>query len=121
MPDDPLIQAMETFSLLGVLLAFILFTRLAVKAKSLGSFRFRLSLFMLIWVLAEAPHIANTLGLISAVGYETYGLTFHMLSMMAFALLMGAKSIAFLRTPVQTHLRVNPPAVPQPATRGIPP
>ena len=121
MPDYPLIQAMETFSLLGVLLAFLVFTRLAVKARSLGSFRFQLSLFMLIWVLAEAPHIAGTLGLISSVGYEGYGLTFHMLSMMAFALFMGAKSYNFLRTPLHITAQASAPLQPQPGTEGIQP
>ncbi len=97
MAEDPLVQAMETFTLVGVLVAFLIFTRLAVKAKSLGSFRFQLSIFILIWVVAELPHIAGTLGLISIGGYETFGLAFHMLSMTAFALFVGARSYNLLR------------------------
>ena len=90
---------MESFNLVGLLLAFFVFMALAIKAKSLGSFRFQLSIFMLLWVLAEAPHIAETLGLLSPTGYELYGLTFHMTSMLLFALFVGAKSYRFLRTP----------------------
>ena len=115
MSNDPLLQLMETFNLIGVLLAFAIFTRLAIKGKSLGSFRFQLSLFILVWVIAELPHIASTLNLVSTEGYETFGLTFHMLSMTAFAFFLGAKSYNFLRTTnITTTLTAENIAIPNP-------
>ncbi len=108
MADDPLIQAAETFTLIGVLLAFLLFARLAVKAKSTGQFRFQLSIFMLIWVVAETPHIMSSLGLLSTAGFETFGLTFHMLSMAAFAFFVGAKSYRFLHFHPPLPVGANP-------------
>jgi len=118
MAEDPLVQAMELFSGFGLILAFLLFTRLAIKAKSTGSFRFQLSIFMLIWLMAEIPRVADTLGLISTAGFGLYGLTFHMISMFAFALFVGARSYLFLQTPKITSLPVktNAPKLPEPST-----
>ena len=116
MVEDPLVQAMELFSGFGLIFAFLIFARLAVRAKNTGSFRFQLSIFMLIWVMAEIPKVASTLGLLSTAGFGLYGLTFHMVSMFAFALFIGAKSFVFLRTP-------STPALPSPSqmpTMGSP-
>ena len=98
MAEEPLVQAMVVFSGIGLILAFLIFTRLALKAKNTGSFRFQLSIFMLIWLMAEIPKVANTLGIISTAGFGLYGLTFHMVSMFAFAFFIGAKSFLFIRT-----------------------
>src|SRR5712692_157292 len=108
MAIDVLVQIAETFTLVGVLLAFAIFARLALKAKSTGSFRFQLSIFILIWVVAEVPHIAETLGLISVGSFEDFGLAVHMISMAAFALFVGLRSYGFLRMrPLPT---LHPPA-----------
>ena len=50
MADDAVIAVFETFNLVLILLAFVIFTRLAFKGKSLGNFRFQLSIFLLIWL-----------------------------------------------------------------------
>ncbi len=97
MAEDPVVRAFETFSLLGVLLAFIIFTRLAVIAKKHGIFRLQLCAFILLWVLGEIPHIASTLGLVSTTGYEGAGLALHDLSMATFALFVGARYFNLLR------------------------
>ncbi len=115
MTDDIIVQTAETFTLIGVLLAFVIFARLAVKAKSAGSFRFQLSIFILIWVAAEIPHIAETIGLISVGSFDDLGLAVHMTSMAAFALFVGLKSYSFLTVkqfppplpPVKPNTRVT--------------
>lgn len=94
---DPVIYAAETFSLTAILAAFILFTRLVVKAKSIGSLRFQLSVFLLVWTVSEIPHIAETLGFISLFSYDTIGLSLHALSMTLFAIFVGYKSYNFLK------------------------
>ena len=96
MADDPIVLAAETFTLIGVLLAAAIFARLAIKAKSTGSFRFQLSVFILIWVAAEIPHIAESIGLISVGSFDEFGLALHMTSMAAFAIFVGLKSYGFL-------------------------
>lgn len=93
MADDPVNAMFETFSLILILVAFAIFARLAFKGKSLGNFRFQLSLFLLIWVISEIPHIAESLGLIATTGYENVGLYLHALSMGVFALFVGWRSI----------------------------
>ncbi len=119
MAEDLLVQALETFSLVGVLVAFVIFARLAVKARAIGKFRFQLSIFMLIWAIAEVPHIVSTLGLISVEGYGDIGLTFHMLSMAAFALFVGARSFKFARfEPAASFLPGIPSIQPKP-TGGL--
>ncbi len=92
---DIIAQAAETFTFAGVLLAAIIFARLALKAKSIGSFRFQLSIFILIWAAAEIAHIAETLGLVSFAGYDDLGLAVHMTSMATFAIFVGLKSYGF--------------------------
>jgi apolipoprotein N-acyltransferase len=91
-----IIDVFEIFSLILILVAFALFARLAIKGKSLGSFRFQLSIFMLIWVLSEIPHIFSTLGLIDTASYSDIGLYLHATSMAVFALFVGWRSIKFL-------------------------
>jgi hypothetical protein len=93
MADAPIIVIFETFNLLLILIAFAIFTRLAFKGKSLGSFRFQLSTFLLIWVISEIPHIAESVGLIATTGYEDLGLYLHALSMGVFALFVGWRSL----------------------------
>lgn len=79
-----------------IILSAIIFTRLAFKSKSFGSFQFQLSLFVLLWVIAELPHIASTLGMINDTSFELIGVTFHFISMAAFALFVGIRSLQFL-------------------------
>jgi hypothetical protein len=90
------IDAFEIFSLIMIVFAFAIFARLAIKGKSLGSFRFQLSIFMLIWVLSEIPHMFSTLGLIDTASYSDIGLYLHATSMGVFAIFVGWRSIKFL-------------------------
>jgi len=98
---------MEIFTFMGIVLAGLIFVRLALKSRALGSFRFQLSAFILVWVAAELPNAAANLGLITTGSFDTLGLGLHMLSMAAFAIFVGARSFTYLRT--------NPfPALPTP-------
>jgi len=92
---DDVIAIFETFNLVMILVAFAIFARLAFKGKSLGNFRFQLSIFLLIWVLSEIPHVTVSLGLVATAGYEDFGLYLHALSMGVFALFVGWRSIKF--------------------------
>ncbi len=122
MSEEPIVEIMENFSLAGLVVAFFVFSWLAIKARSLGSFRFQLSIFMLIWILAEVPHIATTLGLVSDLGFGLYGLTLHMISMFSFALFVGARSYKFLRMPaLSLPVRTPVPAVTGPSTGELKP
>ena len=103
---------MELFTLAGIIVSGGIFTRLAFKAKSIGSFRFQLSLFMLVWVASEVPHVLQTLGLIDATPYDSFGLAAHMTSMAIFAVFVGARSASFFR--------FKPPALPTPITPVLP-
>ena len=96
MASDPIIAMFETFNLVLILIAFATFARLAFKGKSIGSFRFQLSIFLLIWVISEIPHIGESLGLLSAGGYEDTGLYLHAASMAVFAMFVGWRSLRFL-------------------------
>src|SRR5438132_13422988 len=93
--SDDVISIFETFNLVMILVAFAIFARLAFKGKSLGNFRFQLSIFLLIWVLSEIPHIAVSLGLVATAGYEGFRLYLHALSLGVFALFLGSLSIHF--------------------------
>ena len=87
----------EIFTLIGIFLSAAIFLRLALKGRSLGSFRFQLSIFILIWTGAELPNAAATLGIIPDTTYALEGLFLHMLSMAAFAVFVGIKSFAYFK------------------------
>src|SRR5437870_13740489 len=75
-----IVETFETFNLVLILVAFAIFARLAIRGKSLGNFRFQLSIFLLIWVLSEIPHIAGSLGLIATDSLTDIGLDLHAVS-----------------------------------------
>jgi hypothetical protein len=114
---DDIGQFMEMFTLTGILVSGIIFARLAVKAKSIGSFRFQLSFFMLVWVAAEIPHVAQTLGWIPVESFDDIGLAIHMTSMALFAIFIGMRSFQFLKTgalPPPPALSTIPPNTTRP-------
>jgi hypothetical protein len=119
MADDPTIVLFETFNLVLILIAFAVFTRLAFKGKSLGNFRFQLSLFLLIWVLSEIPHIAGSLGLIATNSYEDIGLYLHASSMAVFAVFVGWRSLRLLS--YHPPVPVTPVSLPTDPTKGLKP
>lgn len=88
---------MEVFTLVGILVAAAIFARLAIKAKSVGSFRFQLSTFILIWAVAESLYVGQDLGFFTASGLDTLGLAFHFVSMAVFAVFVGTRSFKFLK------------------------
>src|SRR5467141_752636 len=96
MASDPIVALFEIFNLVLILIAFAIFARLAFKGKSLGSFRFQLSIFLLIWVISEIPHIAESIGFLAATGYQETGLYLHAASMAVFATFVGWRSLRFL-------------------------
>ena len=96
MATDPIITMFETLNLVLILIAFAIFSRLAIKGKSLGSFRFQLSIFLLIWVISEIPQIGESIGLLTAGGYDDTGLYLHAASMAVFATFVGWRSLRFL-------------------------
>lgn len=107
--DDPLSFAMEIYTFVVIILSAVVFARLAIKAKSIGSFRFQLSAFILIWAIAEVFYVGGDLGFVTVGNDATLGLTFHFVSMAAFAVFVGARSFKFLRVkPSQAPKPVNP-------------
>ena len=109
---DLALLAAQTYTLIVILLASIIFARLALKGKNLGSYRVQLSLFILIWAAAEMPRAATNLGLISASAYGTLGLFLHFLSMAAFAVFVGAKSFKFFGALPQAGPSTSTPGIP---------
>jgi len=109
MAEDPIITFSETLSLVLILVAFAIYLRLAFKAKSLGNFRFQLSVFLLIWVISEIPHIGETLGFLPATSYEDTGLLLHAASMATFAFFVGWKSLSFLTIHPPLTSSTSPP------------
>ncbi|HZY94510.1 MAG TPA: hypothetical protein VFE98_06575 [Candidatus Bathyarchaeia archaeon] len=94
---DPVVSFAQNFTLIGVLVAFIIFARLALKAGSIGAFRFQLSAFIILWVIAEIPYSLSALGYIDISSYQMLGTEFHVASMMAFALFVGIRSYNFVK------------------------
>lgn len=114
MAVDPVILAAELFTSVMIILSAIVFIRLAFKSKGVGSFHFQLSIFVILWVVAELPHIASTIGLIDDTSFATFGITFHFISMAAFAFFVGIRSIQFLhphQTPPSNPANITTPSM----------
>jgi len=109
---DLAILAAQTYTVIGIVLASIIFARLALKGRNLGSFRLQLSLFILVWAAAELPRAATNLGLISTSPFGTAGLFIHMISMAAFAVFVGAKSFKFFQALPQGPPSASTPTIP---------
>lgn len=107
--DDPLSFAMEIYTFVVIIVSAVVFARLALKAKSIGSFRFQLSAFILIWAIAEVFYVGGDLGFVSVGNYATLGLAFHFASMAAFAVFVGARTFKFLHVkPAEPPKPVKP-------------
>lgn len=72
---------------LGLAIAFILFTRLALRVRTIRSLQFQLSLFLIVWIISEGLRLLDFTGLISATAdTRLLGLSIHTVSMVIFAL-----------------------------------
>ena len=70
-------------------IAFILFARLAIKSKTIRSLQAQLSIFILIWDVAELLRSLLLLNVISAsASLQLLGLEIHTVAMVAFGTFM---------------------------------
>jgi hypothetical protein len=73
----------------SLIIAFILFARLAIISRSIRSLQAQLSIFILVWVIAELLRSLLLLNIISAsVTLQTLGLEIHTVAMVAFGVFM---------------------------------
>ncbi len=68
-----------------IIISAAIFAALALKSKSVKSFSFQFSVFMLIWAAAEVPAVLSGAGIIVTTAYQNLGLEVHLASMFIFA------------------------------------
>lgn len=85
----------ESFEVLTV---FVVFTILALRTRSVRSFQFQVSAFMLLWAVAEFPQVLAQLQIIDIRPILLPGLIFHTASMIAFAVFISYRFMPFTRT-----------------------
>ncbi|HEY4673134.1 MAG TPA: hypothetical protein VIH03_03120 [Nitrososphaerales archaeon] len=74
---------------IGLVIALLLFLRLGIKAKSVRSAQAELSIFIVIWVIAELLRAMLLLGIIQTNPmFEFLGILIHTMSMIAFGIFM---------------------------------
>ena len=86
----------EVGILIGVLVAFILFVRLAILAGTVRSLQFQLALFLSIWTISEVPRVLNSIGAIDLSPIALYGAMIHTVSMVLFGLFIGYRFSRFV-------------------------
>ncbi len=74
-----------------VIASAVIFAALAVKSKSVRSFNFQFSVFMLLWAAAEVPAVLSAAGVIATTAYENEGLALHLFSMFLFGLFVALR------------------------------
>jgi hypothetical protein len=78
-------DALRNFVPVMLVVAFVLFARLAIKSKSLSSLQSQLSVFLMIWIVAELLRAMIDVGMIAATSaLQLLGLEIHTLAMIAF-------------------------------------
>ena len=75
----------ETAILGGLLIAFVLFVRMAIRAGTVRSFQFQLSTFLAVWAISEVPRYLDSMGILDLTPISEYGLAIHTVSMVMFA------------------------------------
>lgn len=91
-----IIVPVEIGILIGVLVAFVLFVRLAILAKTVRSLQFQLAVFLSIWTISEIPRVLNSIGAIDLSPIQLYGAMVHTVSMVAFGLFIGYRFSRFV-------------------------
>ena len=86
----------EVGILVGVLIAFVLFVRLAILAGTVRSLQFQLALFLSIWTISEIPRVLNSIGAIDLSPIALYGAMIHTVSMVLFGLFIGYRFSRFV-------------------------
>jgi hypothetical protein len=73
----------------GLIIALGLFGWLAIKGKSLRSLQVELSIFLVIWIVAELLRSLLLLGIIGgSTSLQLFGLEIHTISMVVFGILI---------------------------------
>ena len=72
----------RNFVILGLGVALVLFFRVAIRSKTIRSLQAELSIFLIIWIVAE---LVRDLGVFAVIGANpTLAFTLHTLAMIAF-------------------------------------
>ena len=83
---------MNNITLILLLIALTMFAWLAVRSRSIRSFQFQISIFIVVWILGE---LVNTLGengiAIFSSLYEDIGLQVHLVSMILFTIMLWVR------------------------------
>ncbi len=78
-------SALRNFVPVMLVVALLLFARLAIKSRSVSSLQSQLSVFLMIWIVAELLRALLNAGIIAeAPGLQLLGFEIHTLSMVAF-------------------------------------
>ena len=81
-----IIVPVEIGILVGVLIALVLFVRMALSAGTVRSLQFQLAGFLSIWTVSEVPRVLNSIGALDLSAISLYGTVTHTASMVAFAI-----------------------------------
>jgi len=90
------IVPVEVGILVGVLVAFILFVRLAILAGTVRSLQFQLALFLSIWTISEIPRVLSSIGAIDLSPIALYGAMVHTVTRVLFGLFIGYRFSRFV-------------------------
>ena len=80
---DPAVIGAAVMGVL-IMVSAVIFAALALKSKSVKSFSFQFSIFMLIWAAAEIPAVLSGAGVLVTTAYQNLGLEVHLISMFIF-------------------------------------
>lgn len=87
----PLEYASHFLTLFLLLGALVIFTVLAARSRTIKSFQFQMSVFILIWVISEIIETFHEMGLVHLDGLHRYGLAIHLGSMIFLAVILWAR------------------------------
>ena len=90
------IVPVELGILSGVLVALILFLRMALSAGTVKSLQFQLAAFLSVWAISEIPRVLDSIGVINLGSISLYGMMIHTVSMVLFAVFITYRFSRFV-------------------------
>jgi hypothetical protein len=86
---DEMLSLFSSYVLLGLLVTSLgIFGVTALKSKSVRSFQFQLSVFIVIWITGEIIELLVSKNFITIEGFEHIGMQVHLAAMVLFCIML---------------------------------
>jgi len=87
----PALYSTDVLTLILLLIALCIFALIAVRSKSVKTFQFQMSIFIVVWILGEAANTLQASGIILPRNLQNFGMQIHAVSMVFFGIMLWVR------------------------------